>query len=78
MDSDQVQQWLDELPIRTTHALTGEQFYVRLSAVLRLLDIDAVGDRTGIYFPGDGVPEEDQALLFAVREMLSRRFLVEP
>lgn len=54
--------------------MTATEYQFRVSEILRLFDIDAVGDETGVYYGGKGVELEDQPLLWAIRTLVARRF----
>ncbi|MDQ4501466.1 hypothetical protein [Sinomonas sp. ASV322] len=45
-----------------------------MSEILRLFDVDAVGDETGVYYGDNGVELEDQPLVDAIRVLVARRF----
>lgn len=54
--------------------MTSTEYQFRVSEVLRLFDVDAVADETGVYFEGGGVELEDQPLVWAIRVLVARRF----
>jgi len=54
--------------------MTSTEYQFRVSEILRLLDIPAVGDETGVYYGNGGVELEDQPLVWAVRILVARRF----
>ncbi|WP_138414680.1 hypothetical protein [Sinomonas gamaensis] len=54
--------------------MTVTEYQLRVAEVLRLFDIEAVGDETGVYYGGEGVELEEQPLVDAVRILIARRF----
>jgi hypothetical protein len=54
--------------------MTVTEYQFRVAEVLRLFDIEAVGDETGVYYGGEGVELEEQPLVDAVRILIARRF----
>lgn len=69
-----VDQTLSAIPVRVSRRLTTTEYQVRLAEVLNLLDIEAVGDETGIRYGGVGVELEDQPLEAAIRILVGKRF----
>jgi hypothetical protein len=65
---------LDAIPVRASRQMTVTEYQFRVAEVLRLFDIEAVGDETGVYYGGEGVEQEDQPLVEAIRILLARRF----
>ncbi len=65
---------LDAIPVRASRQMTVTEYQLRVAEVLRLFDIEAVGDETGVYYGGEGVELEEQPLVDAVRILIARRF----
>ncbi|MBT8160304.1 MULTISPECIES: hypothetical protein [Arthrobacter] len=65
---------LSEIPVRASREMTPTEYQFRVSEVLRLFDIDAVADETGVYYGGEGVELEDQPSLWAIRLLVGKRF----
>ena len=65
---------LSTIPVRASRHMTSTEYQFRVSEVLRLFDIDAVADETGVYYGDEGVELEDQPLLWTIRILLARRF----
>jgi hypothetical protein len=62
------------IPVRVSAQRSVAAYTDRVCEILRLLDIDATPHRGGIAFGGEGVPIEDQALLYTVTHLAARRF----
>lgn len=54
--------------------MTASEYQFRVAAILRLFDIDAVANQTGVTYGEKGVELEDQPLLWAVSVLIGRRF----
>ena len=54
--------------------MTNIEYQVRVAEVLRLFDIDASGDETGVHYGEQGVGPEDQPLVWAIHTLVERRF----
>jgi hypothetical protein len=54
--------------------MTATEYQFRVADVLRLFDIDAVANETGVTYGEKGVELEDQPLLWAIRVLIGRRF----
>lgn len=65
---------LSAIPVRVSREMTVTEYQFRVAEVLRLFDIDAMGDETGVYYGAEGVELEDQPLVEALRILLARRF----
>jgi hypothetical protein len=65
---------LDAIPVRASYQMTVTEYQLRVAEVLRLFDIEAVGDETGVYYGAEGVELEDQPLVWAIHVLLARRF----
>lgn len=63
-----------EIPVHAVSRVTELEYLHRVSEVLRLFEIDATGDQTGLYFGSGGVQEQDQPLVFAILSLTARRF----
>ncbi|GAB2730064.1 hypothetical protein ACX801_24805 [Arthrobacter bambusae] len=70
----EVARTLSTIPVRASRQMTATEYQFRVSEILRLFDIDAVADETGVYYGGEGVELEDQPLVEAIRILLARRF----
>ena len=64
---------LGTIPVRASHQMTSTEYQFRVSEILRLFDIDAVGSETGVIFGDKGVELEDQPLVWAIRILVGRR-----
>ncbi|MEA5455758.1 hypothetical protein SPF06_13570 [Sinomonas sp. JGH33] len=54
--------------------MTSTEYQFRVSEILRLFDIEAVGSETGVVYGDKGVELEDQPLVWAVHALVARRF----
>jgi hypothetical protein len=72
----EVARTLSTIPVRASRQMTAVEYQLRVAEILRLFDIDAVADETGVYYGGEGVELEDQPLEAAVRKLIGRRFRI--
>ena len=70
----EVARTLSTIPVRSSRQMTAVEYQFRVAEVLRLFDIEAVADETGVYYGGEGVELEDQPLEAAIRNLFGRRF----
>ena len=72
----EVARTLSTIPVHASRQMTAVEYQLRVAEILRLFDIDAVADETGVYYGGEGVELEDQPLEAAVRKLIGRRFRI--
>jgi hypothetical protein len=72
-DPGEIGRITDGIPVRVSTTLAVEEYAQRASEILRLFDIPAAPLRGGIEFD-PGVEPDDQALVWAVTNLVSRRF----
>ena len=65
---------LSTIPVRVSRQMTATEYQFRVADVLRLFDIDAVANESGVTYGEKGVELEDQPLLWAIRVLIGRRF----
>lgn len=70
----EVERKLSTIPVRASRQMTSTEYQFRVSEILRLFDIDAVGSETGVVYGDKGVELEDQPLVWAIRVLVGRRF----
>ncbi|WP_120521409.1 hypothetical protein [Arthrobacter celericrescens] len=70
----EVQRTLSAIQVRVSRQMTTIEHHVRVAEVLRLFDIDATGNETGVYYGDQGVELEDQPLVWAIHTLVERRF----
>ena len=70
----EVERTLSTIPVRVSREMTNTEYSVRVAEVLRLFDIDATGNETGVYYGDQGVGPEDQPLVWAIHTLVERRF----
>jgi hypothetical protein len=70
----EVARTLSTIPVRASRQMTSTEYQFRVSEILRLFDIDAVGSETGVIYGDKGVELEDQPLVWAIRVLVARRF----
>ena len=72
----EVQRTLSTIPVRVSREMNNTEYQVRVAEILRLFDIDATGNETGVYYGDQGVGLEDQPLVWAIHTLVERRFSV--
>jgi hypothetical protein len=72
-DPGEIGRIADRIPVRISTTMVVEEYAQRASEILRLFDIPAAPLRGGIEFD-PGVEPDDQALVWAVTNLVSRRF----
>ena len=70
----EVERILNMIPVRVSREMSNIQYPVRVAEILRLFDIDATGNETGVYYGDQGVGPEDQPLAWAIHALVERRF----
>ncbi len=70
----EVARTLAAVPVRASRRMTSTEYQFRVSEILRLFDIDAVGSEWGVVYGDKGVELEDQPLVDAIHALAGRRF----
>ncbi|WP_415853806.1 hypothetical protein [Sinomonas sp. G460-2] len=65
---------LAAVPVRASRQMTSTEYQFRVSEILRLFDIEAVGSEWGVIYGDKGVELEDQPLIDAIRILVGKRF----
>ena len=74
LDPSEIARIADQVPVRASATFDVDGYVERACAVLNLLNIEARPSLGGIDFGPNGVEPQDQALVFAVTNLVSRRF----